>query len=654
ADTLYSSGTNQNLALASSEQWGRIPYFWSSGAVASYDIFVDYLDFTHSISGHIDSSGSGLENVMLDVGIHGSASTDVSGNYTISGIPWGMGYTVTPALSNYSFSPVSTSGTMTADVIADFSASLDLGIVAGVVEQNGTPVSGATVTLVTTAGTFVAVTSSNGSYSFGGLAPGTGTVTVEKNGVELVNEAVNVTAGTTVVPNVEISNPQLSSTLYTFWNGFLDMVNVLELLNPGTSELVVDVALHDIDGGVVATKQLRIPAGSQRDVIINDLPGFSLDSYGLVTVDAGVDEVDGRMTYYRLSGDSWGDEFDFVYSLELMPEMSGETTGVWNTHLGQQSSSSAAIFGALQLGTLVTIIPTTTPNWLSVANLDSVSRNFTITYRDQTGDSITTATLRIPPLGKRDIQAGHEFSDNPAVGLISITPENNSDPYIATLSRYGDRFAFTTATQPGNSAVVALPAGGEGLNVLELVNVSNATNNVELSWYDMNGELLKIQTAHLPAYSQQHFIPTDVLPEGSYGSVVIAPSANIIAGAASYLYDNTGEVVTAHYLAARESLGRVFSGTYNTYLGMYNWLRVTNNSAANQNAVIDFGGGGTDTVFIPAHGRRDALIPSGVDVDDTYGSFTLESTVPGVLSASVVRRREVGGVVDFQSVVGLR
>ncbi|MDD2943595.1 MAG: hypothetical protein PHC51_11600, partial [bacterium] len=85
-----------------------------------------------------------------------------------------------------------------------------------------------------------------------------------------------------------------------------------------------------------------------------------------------------------------------------------------------------------------------------------------------------------------------------------------------------------------------------------------------------------------------------------------------------------------------------------------NWLRLTNNSASGQFARVDFGAGDTVSIFIPAHGRRDVLIPTTVDVSDSYGSFTLESSVPGVLSANVVRRREVAGGIDFQSVVGLR
>ncbi|MDD2943844.1 MAG: hypothetical protein PHC51_12870 [bacterium] len=60
-----------------------------------------------------------------------------------------------------------------------------------------------------------------------------------------------------------------------------------------------------------------------------------------------------------LGGDSWGDEFEFVYSLEPMPEMTGETTGVWNTY-----PPAGAVAGRARQN--LNIIS----NWLSVANLD--------------------------------------------------------------------------------------------------------------------------------------------------------------------------------------------------------------------------------------------------------------------------------------------
>ncbi|MDD2942348.1 MAG: carboxypeptidase-like regulatory domain-containing protein [bacterium] len=645
-DTLYSSGTNSSLAVTHAEQWGRIPYFWVNGAAAPYNIMVDYFDLTQSISGNVDYHGAGLSGVLLDAGIHGNAVTDVAGSYSISGIPRGKSYTLTPTLTDYGFSPASVSATMTASSVHNFSAELSVSTVSGSIVQNGMPVAGATVTISSGNGSWTTVTSTNGGYSLAHVSTGVATIVAEKNGQKLLETSINVTPGITE-PLLEVDDVILLSPLYSFWNGFLGMVNVLELMNTGDSPANVNVEMYDLDGTVVSTVTVNLPAGTQRDFILNDLDGFSTTSYGLLKVDGGNAALDGRVTSYRPSSDTWGDEFDFVYSLELSPETTGETMGMWNTYVPAGAVAGLGLPGKTS---------TLSPNWLSVANLDNSTRNFTMTYRDQTGESIITATLRIPPHGKRDIQAGHEFLASGAVGSITVTPEDNSTPYIATITRYGDNFAFATPTRSGTEAETMLPAGGEGLSVLELANASNATNHVELAWYDMNGVLLKAETAELAAYSQQHFIPTDVLPEGSYGSVVITPSDKIIAGAASYLYDNTGSIATAHYLEGREVFGKVLSGTFNTYLDMYNWLRVTNNSLSGQFAHVDFGSGDTESVYLPAHGRRDLLIPNAqvLSVDGSYGSFTISSSVSGILSGSVVRNRLIAGNVDYQATLPLR
>ncbi|MDD2943120.1 MAG: FG-GAP-like repeat-containing protein, partial [bacterium] len=396
----------------------------SISAVALADTTHDFVATlnTYTISGAISVSGNPLSGVSVDGGALGIVNSAGDGSYSFINVPYGTSYTLTPSKAGYSFTPAPITAVASTNATHNFLGQSLASTISGVVAQNGVPVSGATVTLQTSGGEVTTTTSANGAYSFANVPAGSGNITVEKGGQIISTEVVNVVPGENLEPQVEITDAVLAPTLYSFWNGFLGMVNVLELVNPGNGTLLVDISLRDIDGVVVATEQVRIPAGGERDVIVNDLPGFSTNSYGLLTVDAGNAEVDGRMTYYRLDGDTWGDEFDFVYSLELMPAITGETTCAWNTY-----APAGVVAGRAE--------PSITPNWLSIANLDSSTRNFTITYRDQTGDIITTATLVIPSFGKRDIQAGHEFSTSGAVGLISITPESNSVPYIATVSR---------------------------------------------------------------------------------------------------------------------------------------------------------------------------------------------------------------------------
>jgi hypothetical protein len=69
---------------------------------------------THSISGTV--SGDIAQGVVVSTDAAHSATTDASGNYTISGLADGA-YTVTPALTGYTFTPATASATLSgADV----------------------------------------------------------------------------------------------------------------------------------------------------------------------------------------------------------------------------------------------------------------------------------------------------------------------------------------------------------------------------------------------------------------------------------------------------------------------------------------------------------------------------------------------------------
>ncbi len=70
---------------------------------------------TYSLSGRVaDASGTGLSGVTISDGTR-TATTDASGNYTLSGIPAGS-YTLTPSKSGYSFSPASLSVTVSSNL----------------------------------------------------------------------------------------------------------------------------------------------------------------------------------------------------------------------------------------------------------------------------------------------------------------------------------------------------------------------------------------------------------------------------------------------------------------------------------------------------------------------------------------------------------
>jgi hypothetical protein len=198
-------------------------------------------------------------------------------------------------------------------------------------------------------------------------------------------------------------------------------------------------------------------------------------------------------------------------------------------------------------------------------------------------------------------------------------------------------------------------SNSSAVNAVELVNTVNTTNAVSLIWYDQDGSELHSETRTLPAYGQEHIIASTVLSDDTSGSLVIDGASPVIAGSASYFYDaTTGEVLSATYVEASEAFGLVMSGTYNTYLDMTNWLRVINLSESAQDVTIDYGDR-SDALAVAGHARQDIMIPSNTTSSSSeYGSFTLQSTVSGVLSSSVVRVRSGADGYDFMSISPVR
>ena len=135
------------------------------------------IGLTYTISGHIQNSvGASISGatVTLSGSMTASATTDASGNYSFTFVPWGGNYTVTPAKTSYTFSPASrTYINLAADQPAtNFTATLVVYTISGhVADWNNSNLSGVTVALTGSASAS-ATTDASGNYSFAGLAAG--------------------------------------------------------------------------------------------------------------------------------------------------------------------------------------------------------------------------------------------------------------------------------------------------------------------------------------------------------------------------------------------------------------------------------------------------------------------------------------------------
>ncbi len=147
---------------------------------------------TYSISGQVTLSGSGLSGVVVATNDDDTATTDGNGNYTISGLVDGN-YTITPSKTGYTFSPTSTSVTIsganqtgknfTATAVPTYSIS-------GNINDGTNPISSVKVSVT---GGINVYTDASGNYIVNGLLNGNYTLTPSKTGYTFNPTSRNVT-----------------------------------------------------------------------------------------------------------------------------------------------------------------------------------------------------------------------------------------------------------------------------------------------------------------------------------------------------------------------------------------------------------------------------------------------------------------------------
>lgn len=141
------------------------------------------LGTSHAIAGTV--SGDTLSGVTVTVtgAATASATTDASGNYSVTGLYDGS-YTVTPSKTGYTFNPASSAVTVSGaniagkNFVATANAASTYSITGAV---SGSVLSGVTITL-SGAGSATTTTNASGNYTFSGLVNGNYTVTPSMSG----------------------------------------------------------------------------------------------------------------------------------------------------------------------------------------------------------------------------------------------------------------------------------------------------------------------------------------------------------------------------------------------------------------------------------------------------------------------------------------
>ena len=453
--------------------------------------------------------------------------------------------------------------------------------------------------------------------------------------------------------------PTLMSPTYTLWNSFLGMTNILELVNPSAEPLEITLSLYSILGELAHQETFTVGAFKQRDVILNSLPGFVNNSYGIVKLEF-VGVMDGRMHYYRQAAQ--GVNYDFVFGYPLSDASSGLT---------------AVSFNTFQPSFLADERENIVANWLNIVNLENEPKTFVVWTYNQLGELVLRRSIEVPAFGRVDVDGGHDLAGPSVVGTHVIEPEDQNGLYIAQLTRFGGnasagfapsefRFAFPLVAKAASSEPVFAPISnrrGED-NWVEVVNIKDEPVRAYLNFFNAEGQLIESVDALLPANGQSHYNASALLEVGQVGFVSIEPTvANSVLAQSMYYFKEANGSVTAIYGSqARKGSRCQQSGSYNLFLGMENWLNVANTShkEIEVKVTVNSSSGAIERLItIPARGTASLAIHNVNDfgaMPDTYGTLSVENTsgASTQIISELVRMRVLGEDVDFATPTAVR
>jgi hypothetical protein len=453
----------------------------------------------------------------------------------------------------------------------------------------------------------------------------------------------------------------LSSPVYAPWNGFLGMTNVLELVNTENTEKRVWVTFYDIDGNAEAPIPIKLSARGQYDLILNSLSAFRENSYGIVQIEFDGTELGGRLSFYRSGFAGNGDDYEFAFSMPLQNALSGDSYVGFNTYQPSRAAGDA--------NNLVT-------NWLAIVNLssDAGGKTFSVTRYGVGGGAIRTERVKVPAFGRVDIDGGH--GEGPGVvGYSEVLPDDSLAPYLAQVTRYGLNaprgalptgysFAFPLSAKKGGPTEQWAPisAGAGAQNWVEMINVSDSRATLSAHLFDNAGRDITpeaYRSFSLAPHSQVHINATAQL-NGASGAVrVVSETAGTIVGQSMfYFYDPASSRIQAMYGSPFEAAGSGgYVGSWNLFLGMYNWLRIFNTGDSSSEVLVTVYNSGRATYDLLTLGRK-----KGIDLDlhnhTKYGTSTNSYGLVRVegdnLRSEILRHKPTStGSTDFAAPISL-
>jgi len=262
--------------------------------------------------------------------------------------------------------------------------------------------------------------------------------------------------------------------------------------------------------------------------------------------------------------------------------------------------------------------------------------------------------------GQRLDFSAHKFGLD-LVGYASWEPNDLEIPFQMRNVRYfydnpqgtnSFHTAFEQAALFGSGENLIVPVNlASEISVLELVNTKDHSTLVDVTLRAANGAPQAFLSYELAPHASRHIIVNEYL-KALLGVALIKSdtTGGIIAYVSQYSHRVDGTLNYAYSIPAKEAIGAVLQGSYNTYLGQHSKLLIANLSEQPQvvNFSINRSSGQSilrgKELLLEANEIR-MLTLNEYEQADNYGTVTLQGENPGTLIAWILREKEGNFVI---------
>jgi len=288
-----------------------------------------------------------------------------------------------------------------------------------------------------------------------------------------------------------------ADSLCSFPNGFLNQVNILNLLNSGTDSGLANVTYFSDDGAIAGTNSYFLEAGQKLDISLFDL-GLTPNTIGTVCASSELQSLEGGLSLYSPDGNG-AYEFALYYPLEMYKK-------------GRSSALSLNTFN---------LVPSEPGafNWLRLIDGvlgDGLETSGTLRFFDAEGQELREVYVELGD-GKRIDFPAHEVLGSNAYGMATFTPDSDSMSYFFEVTRYFPKSqgGYYSAVPLGREVESTKPLAAitsvqpQLQDIVELSNTSNEAEEAFLVIRNSAGQAVKTEMITVSAYGSFHRIISD-------------------------------------------------------------------------------------------------------------------------------------------------